>query len=119
MEEWLGLGKPTSKRAAPWLIATGILGALFLVGQWIAWKQLSAEGVYFASNPSSHFFYLITATHGLHLLLGVLALAGAGMTLLWAKRIEVRQIAVDCAAWYWHAMGLFWLALFGLLIYGQ
>ena len=56
MEEWLGLGRPTIRRAAPWLAATVLLGALFLAGQWIAWKQLVAQGVFFASNPSSHFF---------------------------------------------------------------
>ena len=29
MEEWFGLGKPTSRRALPWLIATLVLGLLF------------------------------------------------------------------------------------------
>ncbi len=119
MEEWLGLGKPVVRRATPWLIATAALGGLFLVGQWIAWSQLNTEGVFYASNPSSHFFYMITATHALHLLLGVLALAAAGLTMFLAKRIEVRQIAVDCAAWYWHMMGILWVFLFGLLIFGQ
>ena len=33
MEEWFGLGKPTSRRALPWLIATLVLGSLFLAGQ--------------------------------------------------------------------------------------
>ena len=33
MEEWFGLGKPTSRRALPWLIATVVLGVLFLTGQ--------------------------------------------------------------------------------------
>ncbi len=118
MEEWLGLGKPTARRAMPWLIATGVLGGMFLAGQWIAWSQLNSEGVFYASNPNSHFFYLITATHGLHLLLGVLALSAASLTLFLSRRIETRQIAVDCAAWYWHAMGILWVFLFGLLVYG-
>jgi cytochrome c oxidase subunit 3 len=26
---------------------------------------------------------------------------------------------VDCAAWYWHSMGLFWLFLFTLLVFFQ
>jgi len=26
---------------------------------------------------------------------------------------------VDCAAWYWHAMGLFWLFLFVLIVFFQ
>src|SRR5580698_2926088 len=107
MEEWLGLGRPAVKRAAPWLVATLALGVLFLVGQWIAWKQLVVAGFRFTSpDPSSHFFYLITGTHALHLFLGVMALIGALVGLFTLRRIELRQIVVDCSAWYWHTMGL-------------
>jgi cytochrome c oxidase subunit III len=120
MEEWLGLGRPAVKRAAPWLIATVVLGVVFLVGQWIAWKQLVLAGFSFNSpDPSSHFFYLITGTHGLHLVLGILALAGALVGLFTLRRIELRQIVVDCTAWYWHTMGLFWIFLFALLVLFQ
>jgi cytochrome c oxidase subunit III len=119
MEEWLGLGRPTVRRAAPWLAATGVLGGLFLAGQWIAWKQLVAEGVFSGSNPSSYFFYLITGTHAMHLLLGVLALSACMISLMLLRRVELRQVAVDCTAWYWHAMGVFWFFLFGLLVLGQ
>jgi cytochrome c oxidase subunit 3 len=119
MEEWLGLGRPTIRRAAPWLTATVLLGGLFLAGQWVAWKQLVDQGVFFASNPSSHFFYLITGTHGLHLLIGVAALAGAVPALMFLRRIELRQVVVDCTAWYWHTMGVFWIFLFGMLVFCQ
>ena len=119
MEEWLGLGRPTIRRAAPWLAATAVLGGLFLGGQWVAWKQLVDQGVFFASNPSSHFFYLITGTHGLHLLFGVAGLAGAMLALIFLRRIELRQVVVDCTAWYWHTMGVFWIFLFGMLVFCQ
>jgi cytochrome c oxidase subunit 3 len=119
MEEWLGLGRPTTRRTLPWLVATILLGALFIAGQCVAWRQLYAEGVYFGSNPSSHFFYLITGTHALHLAFGVAAVCAA-LAALWSRRrIEVRQIIVDSAAWYWHVMGVLWLCLFGLLLAAQ
>jgi cytochrome c oxidase subunit 3 len=119
MEEWLGMGRPTLKHAAPWLAATVVLGGLFLAGQWIAWKQLVDQHVFFASNPSSHFFYLITGTHGIHLLLGVMALATAMLALIFLRRVELRQVVVDCTAWYWHTMGVFWVFLFGMLVFCQ
>lgn len=120
MEEWLGLGRPAVKRAAPWLVATLALGVVFLAGQWIAWKQLVIAGFSFNSpDPSSHFFYLITGTHGLHLVLGILAIAGALVGIFTLRRIELRQIVVDCTAWYWHTMGLFWIFLFALLVVFQ
>lgn len=120
MEEWLGLGRPAVKRAAPWLGATLVLGLAFLGGQWIAWEQLVHEGYRFLSpDPSSHFFYLITGIHGLHLVFGVFALAGAFISLFTLKKVEFRQVAVDCAAWYWHAMSIFWVFLFVLLEFFQ
>jgi len=120
MEEWLGMGRPAVKRAAPWLVATLVLGLGFLAGQWIAWVQLVHEGFRFMSiDPSSHFFYLITGIHGLHLVFGVFALITALVGLFTFKKIEYRQVAVDCTAWYWHTMGLFWVFLFVLLEFFQ
>jgi cytochrome c oxidase subunit III len=116
MEEWFGLGKPISRRALPWLLATLFLGGLFLTGQTVAWHQLSALGAPFHSgSASSHSFYIITYAHALHLCVGVAALIAAITGLFTFRSIENRQIMVDCVAWYWHSMGLLWLALFLLL----
>jgi cytochrome c oxidase subunit 3 len=76
-----------------------------------------------ASNPSSSFFYLLTGTHGLHLLGGVLALLGV----LWkAWRSESRQMAwrnrqaaVESTAIYWHFMDGLWVYVFVLLMVGR
>jgi cytochrome c oxidase subunit 3 len=119
MEEWLGLGRPAVRRAAPWLLATIALGGLFLTGQWIAWHQLALEGLRFSTNPNSNFFYLVTVTHGVHLLLGLFALAFAMVAMFRFKRVELRQTVVDCSAWYWHAMGTFWAFIFALLVFTQ
>ena len=50
-----------------WWLVTCALGFLFLVGQVVAWRQLANAGVFLATNPSSSFFYVFTAAHGLHL----------------------------------------------------
>ena len=62
LEEWLGLGRPALRRTLPWIGATLVLGLLFLAGQIIAWKQLTAQGFAFDrwATPASYFFYLIT-----------------------------------------------------------
>jgi len=121
LEEWLGLGRPALNRTLPWVAATLALGSLFLAGQWIAWKQLTAQGFAFDkwSTPASYFFYIITGLHAAHLVLGILALIACLSVLGILKRVELRQIAVDATAWYWHAMGLAWLLLFGVLAIGQ
>jgi cytochrome c oxidase subunit 3 len=121
LEEWLGLGRPALRRALPWLGATLALGALFLAGQWTAWRQLTAQGFAFDrfATPAGYFFYLITGLHAVHLLLGVAALTFCLSALGWLRRVEFRQIAVDATAWYWHAMGLAWLVLLAVLALGQ
>jgi cytochrome c oxidase subunit 3 len=121
LEEWLGLGRPALRRTLPWVGATVLLGSLFLAGQAIAWKQLTAQGFAFDrfSTPASYFFYLITGLHAAHLVLGVVALVFCLTALGFLKRVESRQIAVDSTAWYWHAMGLAWLLLFAVLAAGQ
>jgi cytochrome c oxidase subunit 3 len=120
MEEWFGLGKPTSRRALPWLLTTLALGALFLAGQMLAWHQLAVLGAPFRSgSSSSHTFYIITYAHAAHLTAGVAGLIVAVIGLSTFKSVENRQIMVDSVAWYWHSMGALWLCLFFLLVYCQ
>lgn len=99
----------------PWLGVTLVLGAGFLVGQWLAWKELANRGFYLATSPSSSFVYLLTGTHALHLCGGVLALLYAGVTSLLHTPIERRRIVVDVTAWYWHFMAVLWIYIFALL----
>jgi cytochrome c oxidase subunit 3 len=121
LEEWLGLGRPALRRTLPWVGATLVLGLLFLAGQVVAWKQLTAQGFAFDrwSTPASYFFYVITGLHAAHLVLGVLGLLVCLCLLGRFKRVDYRQIAVDATAWFWHTMGLAWLLLFAVLVFGQ
>jgi cytochrome c oxidase subunit 3 len=121
LEEWLGLGRPALRSTLPWVGATLLLGALFLGGQAIAWKQLTAQGFAFDkfSTPASYFFYVMTGLHAAHLALGLLALAVCLSCLGWFKRVEYRQIAIDSTAWFWHTMSAAWLVLLAVLALGQ
>ena len=121
LEEWLGLGRPALRNTLPWVAATLAMGILFLAGQWVAWRELTAQGFAFDrwSTPASYFFYVITGLHAAHLFFGILALALCLFALGWFKRVEYRQIAVDSTAWFWHTMSVAWLVLFAVLALGQ
>src|SRR6266478_3557683 len=71
----------------PWLAMTLVLGLLFLFGQWTAWRQLAASGFYVSSTPSSSFVYLLTGTHAVHLMGGVLALFVASIAALFRRAV--------------------------------
>jgi cytochrome c oxidase subunit 3 len=99
----------------PWLSITIVLGLAFLFGQWTAWRQLAASGFYVASTPSSSFVYLLTGTHAIHLMGGVLALFVAGIAALLRRSLATRSIIVDVTAWYWHFMAGLWIYILCLL----
>jgi cytochrome c oxidase subunit 3 len=97
------------------LCSGGASALTFLVGQLLAWRQLSVAGYFVASNPANSFFYLITAAHGLHLMGGLVAL-GRTTAKVWrgVEMVEVR-LSVELCAIYWHFLLLVWLVLLGLL----
>ena len=99
----------------PWLLMTFLLGLTFLFGQWTAWRQLAASGFYVATTPSSSFVYLLTGTHAIHLMGGVLALFVAGIASLLRRSVATRSIVVDVTAWYWHFMAGLWIYILCLL----
>src|SRR5579872_5797419 len=82
-----------------WEIATA-LGVLFLVGQFLAWRGLAAQGVFLTSNPSSSFFYVLTGLHGLHLLGGIVFLLCVRLR-SWRRSRLTRFAAANLAAVYW------------------
>jgi cytochrome c oxidase subunit III len=100
----------------PWLGLTAVLGFAFLAGQWLVWRELGARGFYLATSPSSSFFYVLTGTHGIHLLGGIMALlAASAATLYFRQSAASRGVMVDVTAWYWHFMTLLWVYLLCLM----
>jgi cytochrome c oxidase subunit 3 len=94
-----------------WWTGATVLGILFLAGQAIAWQQLKAAGVYVASNPSSSFFYVLTASHALHLLGGVTALVWVDVQ-AWRLRLgPAKRTAIDVTAIFWHFLDGLWVYL--------
>ena len=99
--------------AARFVRVTSGLGLLFVAGQVVAWRQLAAQGLFLASSPSSAFFYVFTALHGLHVLVG---LGGLGYVLRrFGTAGPAPVTALGAAALYWHFMDALWLYLLALL----
>src|SRR5271170_214863 len=103
------------EKSPPWLAITVVLGGGFLTGQWIVWRVLADRGFYLATSASSSFVYLLTATHAVHLMGGMLVLLYAATVSLLNKPVEWRRIVVDVTAWYWHFMFLLWVYIFALM----
>jgi cytochrome c oxidase subunit III len=109
---FMGNIKSQVESPARWLYITLFLGLFFVVGQYVAWSQLRAQGLYLATNPSSSFFYVLTATHALHVLGG---LAGLSYVIRKLSKLSLRRSTLDATSNYWHFMGVLWLYLLLLL----
>ncbi|MFQ5767496.1 MAG: heme-copper oxidase subunit III [Acidobacteriota bacterium] len=98
-----------------WLWFSFLLGAAFLWGQVTVWHQMQAAGISLGFSPHGSFFYVLSGSHAVHLILGLLALLAAaawpstGLTKI-SRRTMVRGAAV-----YWHFLDMVWVGLFLLV----
>jgi cytochrome c oxidase subunit III len=100
-----------------WALTTA-LGIAFLAGQFMAWRQLAAQGVFIATNPASSFFYVFTGTHAAHLFGGVALLLYVVARKFEKARIS-RAAAAQVASYYWHFMDALWVFLLTLIYVGK
>lgn len=91
----------------------GGLSLAFLIGQGLAWWQLTAAGATLQASPAGSFFYLLTLLHGLHLIGGLVAWWRA-----WRRLGRGGDITagVELCALYWHYLLVVWGVLFALLL---
>lgn len=115
----LAVDRNDQQAAKKWFVTTTVFGAAFISSQILAWFELSSRGLYVQGNPYVGFFFILTAVHVVHVIGGIIAL---GTILLRNLRptdnlIEIvrRRTMAQVVGWYWHFMGLLWLALFVLL----
>lgn len=97
------------------LLTTLVLGLIFVSGQVISWMKLVKAGVYLNTNPSSSFFYFLTALHGLHLLGGIVALTWTTVKVWFNGSQQTNLFNAELCALYWHLLSLVWVWLLILM----
>ena len=104
--------KTLAANPARWLYVALVLGMLFVAGQFTAWWQLRAQGLYLATNPNSSFFYVLTVMHALHVFGG---LGGLARVIRKLNHSTLRKSTLDATSHYWHFMDGLWVYLLWLL----
>jgi cytochrome c oxidase subunit 3 len=102
--------RPQLRNGLPWIVVTFVLGLVFVLGQYLVWRQLAAQGLYLATTSNSSFFYVFTVMHALHLLGGIVALTYL-IAQITSRQGRPRWSLFEGAATYWHFMGVLWLYL--------
>jgi cytochrome c oxidase subunit 3 len=93
-----------------WLGITLAFGFAFVVGQYLVWRELAAQGLYLATNSNSSFLYVFTGAHALHVLGGITGLVRLAVRMT-RRHVTLGRNSVTNTVIYWHFMGALWLYL--------
>lgn len=105
------------RRGLPWLVVTGALGAAFLTGQGLEYARLFQSGIGPSTGLFGTTFFTLTGLHGLHVLVGLVAIAGLILTGIRGGD-RVGQVARESVAWYWHFVDGVWVVVFSVVYLG-
>jgi cytochrome c oxidase subunit 3 len=99
-----------------WLGATAVLAALFVAGQFRAWRLLGQLGFFLSSNPHSSFFYMLSGVHLLHIAGGIVWFALVLGRLRGGRYGQPQGgRTLSLFATYWHFLGLVWVYVLFLI----
>jgi cytochrome o ubiquinol oxidase subunit 3 len=98
-----------------WLLATGLLGALFLGIELQEFAQLVGEGARPQRSAFLSSFFALVGLHGLHVSVGLLWL-GTMMAQIWWKGFRANvQRRLMCFNLFWHALDIIWVGVFSIV----
>ncbi|MFN2460434.1 MAG: heme-copper oxidase subunit III [Candidatus Velthaea sp.] len=100
------------KRFDGWILATIVLGTLFLLGQAYEYAHAAIGG--WSGSIFGASFFTLTGMHGFHVFVGVLFL----IVLWWQTKRNVydsrHYFGLTAGTLYWHFVDVIWVALFFL-----
>ncbi|MCH1540472.1 MAG: heme-copper oxidase subunit III [Candidatus Poseidonia sp.] len=109
---FMGKIMPTQKAAIRnYLIATLMLGSLFIVLKLIEWSHLVAEGFTIETQAGS-IFYIATGAHGLHVFIGLLVMLYLVFKADTVGFDEKNAQGIEYFGLYWHFVDLAWVVIF-------
>jgi cytochrome c oxidase subunit III len=99
-------------KARFWTVVSIFLGAAFLANQMYEWRTVPFRP---STNAYGSLFYIMSGLHGLHVLLGLVAM---GFLLMRMKgpRGDAGELPVfQAVSYYWHFVDIVWIGLFSAL----
>ena len=112
--------KNNRAKTTVFLLSTLFLGLLFVVLQFVGFRQIVDAGYYFTGSGSSitsTFLYVVTIVHLIHLAGGVIALLIIIYNHFKQKYNSSQTLGIELGAMYWHFLDLLWVYLFLFLYF--
>jgi len=95
-----------------WLLATALLGTVFLGGQVFEFTTFYEEGLKLDGSPFGSAFFVLTGFHGTHVAIGVLMLVAMIIMSLRGHLHPHRGMNVELVGLYWHFVDIVWIVIF-------
>ncbi len=112
--------KEQKSKANAATLFTFLLGAAFIVLQFVGFKSITDEGYYFtgsASNVTASYIYLIAFLHVVHIISGMIVLTVVIYNQFKNKYKKDQMLGFELGATFWHFVDVLWLFLFFFFIY--
>ena len=103
-----------------WLIATLVLGIIFIYNQFAGFDEIIAAGYNFTgptSNITMTFIFLIAFVHILHVAVGLICLLVVIYNHFKQKYNADKMLGFELTATFWHFVDILWLYLFLFLYF--
>lgn len=98
-----------------YLVATALLGSIFVAVQAIEWGELLSHGITASTNIFGSAFYTLTGFHGLHVLGGVLFMLYVTSRAFQGRYTQSEHGGVELMGLYWHFVDVVWIFLFTIV----
>lgn len=103
-----------------WLLATLVLGILFIYNQFSGFQEIINLGYNFTgptSNVTMSYIYLIAMVHILHVVAGLICLLVVIYNHFKQKYNPTNMLGFELAATFWHFIDVLWIYLFLFLYF--
>jgi heme/copper-type cytochrome/quinol oxidase subunit 3 len=95
-----------------WLLATALLGSVFVGGQYFEFTSFYQHGLSLSVNLFGSTFFVLTGFHGAHVTLGIIMLLSLFFTSLLGRLPTADSLTVELVGLYWHFVDVVWIVIF-------
>jgi cytochrome c oxidase subunit III len=106
------LARDAVRRCGAWLLATVLLGVVFMIGTATEWFRLiTREGLTIGTNLFGTTFYALVGLHASHVMVGLVMLALIS-AFAWSRTLRPAHAErVELVSWYWHFVDAVWVVV--------
>ena len=98
-----------------WLLATALMGSIFIGFQIFEFNLFRTEGLRIDTNLFGSTFFTLTGFHGAHVTLGIVWLLSLFILARKGRLGPATALDVEIAGLYWHFVDIVWIVIFTLV----